>query len=219
MTAMDRFDQRVAGLIEDVAAPRYPDYFDDVLDVAVRRPQRPAWTFPERWLPMSAIARRPAFVPAFVPGSVGLLLLLGLLIAAILAVAVGTQRRLPPPYGPAANGSLTYSEDGDIYGRNLVTGTENGRYWNEHDGRINHQVWVASLAGDGSDAVAVGPLHRSRGGHNPFSYAFAPDGTSVIIQMNEVPETWQANPAGGQPLKLQWGRTVGDWIDWQRLAP
>ena len=44
------------------AAPARPDYLDDIVAQARRTRQRPAWTFPERWLPMT-IALRPAAVP------------------------------------------------------------------------------------------------------------------------------------------------------------
>ena len=40
----------------------YPDYIDDVLATTAQRRQRPAWTFPERWLPMDITthaSRRP----------------------------------------------------------------------------------------------------------------------------------------------------------------
>ena len=55
MSAVDRFDQRFDSLLEELGAATYPDYFDDVLDDAMRPTQRPAWTFPERWLPMGVL--------------------------------------------------------------------------------------------------------------------------------------------------------------------
>ena len=86
MTAFDRFDDRFGArlhdAIEDLASPQFPDYFDDVLAEAVAQRQRPAWTFPERWIPMSTLARRPAFVPALPWRTIGIaLLLLALLVA------------------------------------------------------------------------------------------------------------------------------------------
>ena len=58
MTTFDRFDRVFEDVLTDLAQPAYPDYIDDVLAKATTGSQRPAWTFPERWLPMRTIARR-----------------------------------------------------------------------------------------------------------------------------------------------------------------
>lgn len=117
MTAHDRFDRSFSDLLLDLADPQDPDYIDDVLARAVARPQRPAWTFPERWLPMGVLALRPTVVaPRWRP--VALFLVLGLLVAALVALAVGA-RRTAPPYGLASNGLVAYSEGGDIHLRDL----------------------------------------------------------------------------------------------------
>jgi hypothetical protein len=432
MTTPDRMDRHMTDLLGDLADPRYPDYFDDVLERAVDRPQRPAWTFPERWIPMGVLARRSSFAPS-VPWRP--IVLLAILIAAAITVAafVGSLRRVPPPFGPAGNGAVAYAAEGDIYlldvaggaSRPIVTGADVdvlplfsrdgaqlaffrlekdpedratvyvsgadgsapravfgpdvihaiswspsgaelalisgtpkrslslvavasgstttidagdiapwsnvewlptsgpelvfqgldggrsavytiradgsglrpvtdygtvehfsgpyaissdgryltytrvgstvelhevelqtgvdrafgprlpepddggsftihsgtgifspdgktlvfGRYWDERDGEINHQVWTATVGGDGSDGVAIGPVHRSRGGHNPFWYAFAPDGTTILIAMNEVAETWLADPAGTRLDRVQFGvGPASDPPDWQRTV-
>jgi Tol biopolymer transport system component len=431
MTASDRLDQRATELLVELAAPTYPDYFDDVLERAIDRPQRPAWTFPERWLPMGVIARRVAPAPAMPWRTIGILALLGVLLATALAVGLGSQRQLAPPYGLASNGDVAYSYNGDIYlgdpanpnaSRAIITGPEQdvgpvfsrdgsrlawvrlgdadgpaatlfvadadgtamqavahgddilwgawsptsqelaivveddlrprleivpadgspshtidldvepgqlewlpptgdrlyfigttgdtpgvysvkadgsdfqqlplvgdftglamslspagdrllyttfprlpnrvhmrsidlrtgvdtefglampppaadvgvgplhagfprfspdgsrivfGRYWDERDGGINHQVWTASLASDGADAVPIGDVHRSRSGHSPFDYTFSPDGESILVQFNEVPLTWLASSAGGPTETFEWG-AITDVPDWQR---
>ena len=123
MSAFDRFDREFANAVVDLADPRTPDYIDEVLERAVRRRQRPAWTFPERWLPMGVLVSRPAFVPAFRWRTIGLLLVLAALLAAILAVGVGTLfQRTAPPFGVAGNGLIVYGVDGDILGRDPRTG-------------------------------------------------------------------------------------------------
>ena len=124
MTASDRFDRVFADVLADLAQPAYPDYIDDVLDRATPGSQRPAWTFPERWLPMGTLARPASLAPGLPWRNLGMLALLALLAAAILAVAIGTQRRLAPPYGPAANGLIVYQVDGDIYVRTAIDGSE-----------------------------------------------------------------------------------------------
>ena len=46
------------------AAPRaVPDYRDDIVRQTARTRQRPAWTFPERWLPVSVITSRALAAP------------------------------------------------------------------------------------------------------------------------------------------------------------
>ena len=63
MTAMDRFERDLPAGLESLAAPRTPDYLNDILGLTAATSQRPAWTFPERWFPMADIASRPAFAP------------------------------------------------------------------------------------------------------------------------------------------------------------
>lgn len=432
MSAVDRFDQRFTGLLEDLGAASYPDYFDDALEVAMHRTQRPTWTFPERWLPMGVLAQRRTMVPSVPWRIVGLVAVLALL-AAALVVALGSQRRVPPPFGIAANGVVAVAHDGDIYVRDTVDGTERlivggdqrdgaplfsrdgtrlafyraavnesadggtlyvaapdgsdlralfgpdhihagawspsgdtfaviageprslwmvpadgseptgpidlagvtpyaqmawrppdgkelvfegidkglfalyavaadgstpprrlteeyadelgpstlspdgtqlvrmelgdrvrlstldlergsttsfgvqlpamptsvspehmgnaqyspdgkqivfGRYWDERGGEINHQLWVTSADGDGSDAIPVGPVHRSRSGHDPFWYAYAPDGKNVLMLGNESEEAWLVPVDRSDPgrLDVDWG-LVDDPPEWQRLAP
>jgi hypothetical protein len=122
MTALDRFDRLFADTLAEVAQPAYPDYIDDVLDRATRRSQRPAWTFPERWLPMSTIAQSRSFAPGLPWRSLGLVALVALLAAGLLAIYIGAQDRLAPPYGLARNGQIVYMVDFDIYARSTIDG-------------------------------------------------------------------------------------------------
>jgi Tol biopolymer transport system component len=76
-----------------------------------RTPQRPGWTFVQRWLPMDLAMRR-----AFVPGPL-ILVLLAALVALALAGAllfVGSRHRPAPPFGPAANGPIILDVDGQL---------------------------------------------------------------------------------------------------------
>jgi Tol biopolymer transport system component len=78
-----------------------------------RTSQRPAWTFPERWLPVQLTMARTT-----VPRPVFYAFLAALLAVAVVATSlwVGSQlRQLPPPYGPAANGVIAYERGGVIY--------------------------------------------------------------------------------------------------------
>ncbi len=125
MTPFDRFDRRFADALDDLASP-IPDYFEDALAVALSRPQRPAWTFPERWIPMSTLTRRSVLVPGVPWRTIGILLaLLALLVAgAVISIGLRPDRTPAPPFGLAANGLIAYASDGDLYSRDLVTGAE-----------------------------------------------------------------------------------------------
>ena len=435
MTAFDRFDHRLAASLEDLAAPTYPDYFDDVLKQATRGAQRPAWTFLERWLPMSTVTRRSVFAPAFPYRTAMILLAVLALLIAAMAIAIGTRPEITPapPFGRADNGAIVYTRDGDLFARDAVSGPERlavgglgfdvypffsrdgtllaffrttgegaedvavmvanadgsdvrmlmdpapilgaawspnstelavvtevagksslsilgiargatprtidlpvhpggeldwrpadgrelifrgeqdglvaiysvrpdgsgfrqvtpklnedhywgdyalspdgrelayvnggarievhivnldtgadrlwggampppeegwtgpthwgspvysadgtrfvfGRYWDDDGTTLNHQVWVATVASDGADALPIGVVHRSRSGSNPFGYGFAPDDTRVLIQDTDIRKTWLADPDGGEPEALEWGALL-DPPTWQRLAP
>ena len=63
MSSADRYERRLPTLLEELSAPRTPDYFDDILGQVGRTRQRPGWTFPERWIPMSAVSERLAAAP------------------------------------------------------------------------------------------------------------------------------------------------------------
>jgi Tol biopolymer transport system component len=443
MTAFDRFDRldaRLPDALEDLASPQFPDYFDDVLANAVAHRQRPAWTFPERWLPMSTIARRPALAPPIPWRTIGIVALLMALLVATAVISVGLRRDNPaPPYGLAENGVIAYVSDFDIYARDLAGGDEAllvggperdvfplfsrdglslaffrfgpaeesgaplvdevtlmvadadgsdprpvfgpavtdgvtwspssdaialvakadgprglylaptaageearridvpvvpsgvvewrppdggeliftalddgvqavygvrpdgtdfrqisglgdgspifgpieitpdgstavytlggstvrmvvldletgdqrlfgaelpapddydegfqhvgdpvllpggetvvfGRYWNEGNSRLNHQLWSASLEGDGADAVPIGVIHSSQSGHNPFWHAVAPDGESVLVVENDTLRAWLADPTDGTVTAVDLPE-LGDPPSWQRVAP
>ena len=71
---------------------------------------------------MADIASRPAIAPRLPWRTVGVaLVILSLLIAGALFVG-SRQTRLPAPFGPAANGLITYMSEGDIYVGDPVTG-------------------------------------------------------------------------------------------------
>jgi Tol biopolymer transport system component len=125
MTAFDRFDpfdQRISAALDAIAVPQRPDYLDDILGVTARTAQRPRWAFPERWLPLDTAMRRSAFLHRVPLRPLVLLVILALLAATVAALWVGSQRRVPPPFGPAANGAIAYPDGGDLYVRDSLTG-------------------------------------------------------------------------------------------------
>jgi Tol biopolymer transport system component len=90
-----------------------PEYVESLLARTARSRQRPAWRFPERWLPVDITARAPAISGRRVP--VRMLAVVALLVLAVAAATlyVGTQRRLPAPFGPAQNGVIVYAAPTD----------------------------------------------------------------------------------------------------------
>ena len=119
----DRFDRELPDLLEQLAPRAVPDYRDDIVRQTARMRQRPAWTFPERWLPVSVITSRALAAPPVRWRVVGLVALLLLALAAGLVLVAGSQRHLPAPFGPAANGLVAYSKGGDIFTVDPATGT------------------------------------------------------------------------------------------------
>ena len=116
MTADIRPDGRLPEILEELYLGRVPDYRDEVVAGAVRHRQRPAWTFPGRWIPMADIASRPAFGASIPWRAVGLaLVLIALLVAAAVAISGSRQIPVPEPFGLARNGAIAWYADGDIY--------------------------------------------------------------------------------------------------------
>ncbi|HET7495366.1 MAG TPA: hypothetical protein VFJ80_07940 [Candidatus Limnocylindrales bacterium] len=122
MTTPRRFEGDLPALLADLYLAGMPDYRDDLVQRIERTPQRPAWTLPERWLPVELVtSRTPA---ARVPWrQIGVLALIALLLAAALAAYIGShQARLPAPFGPAGNGFIPFAKSGDIYLGDPVSG-------------------------------------------------------------------------------------------------
>ena len=112
----EAFDELVVSWLDDRA---HGPAADEVLDRALARTSRtrplPAWLVPERWLP-GPLTLRLRQGSRLVP----VLLLVGLLLlaVAIALFTIGSQRRLPPPFGLAAPGSVAFISDGHIWTAN-----------------------------------------------------------------------------------------------------
>jgi Tol biopolymer transport system component len=123
MTDINRVDRRLPVLLEELAAPRTPDYLDDLHTQLAAARQRPAWSLPERWIPMADIASRPAVAPRLPWRTIGAAVIIVALLVAIAAVYVGSrQTKVPAPFGPARNGQVAFASNGDIYAGDLLTG-------------------------------------------------------------------------------------------------
>ncbi len=183
MTTPTRLERDLPAILADLSAAPTPDYLDDVFARTARMRQRPAWTFPERWLSMVDIAGRPAFAPRLPWRAIAVALLLLALIVGTAAVYVGShQTRLPKPFGSAANGLIPYASNGDIYvgdpvtgqSRVVVAGAEND--------------WGPSFSYDGTQIGFI----RSTGPSDYDIYVVRPDGRDLRrITSSPLPDqTW-----------------------------
>ena len=112
MMSTGRFERRLPVLLENLAEPQTPDYYDDLFWQTAHTSQRSAWTIRERWLPMlrdRSTARRASDALARHRPP---LLLIGALAAGL--VLAGARQKPPPLTGPAGNGLVALSRDGDI---------------------------------------------------------------------------------------------------------
>ena len=181
MTTPTRLERNLTGILDDLSAGPTPEYLDDLFMRTGRMRQRPAWTFPERWLPMSDITRSRAF--AFAPPwrTIALVLVVIALLAGAAFAYVGSQRRVPAPFGPAANGLIVYDNGGDIYTGDPVTGQErlvvSGKDFDAARGFSPDGTLIAFIRQSGQD----GDLYTARS-----------DGTGVKrITTTPIPlDTW-----------------------------
>lgn len=122
MNGMDRLERELTAWFDDAATPRVPEYTADIIGATATMRQRPRWSFPTRWLPAALIPRLPHVSIQPLPWrTIALLAVLGLLLAAAVALSAG-RPRVPAPFGPAENGLVVYAEDGDISTVDPVTG-------------------------------------------------------------------------------------------------
>ncbi|MCJ7710515.1 MAG: hypothetical protein MUQ32_06735 [Chloroflexi bacterium] len=224
MTTIDRFDpfeQRITAAIDEIAAPRRPDYLDDILRQTARTSQRPRWTFPERWLHMDTAVPRSSLARRLPVQSLVLLIILALIAVAATAVWVGSQRRVPPPFGPAANGSIAYTANGDIYVREaldaqprlLLGGPGDDAYpFYSPDGRrfafsttIDGKEYLKVADADGSNArqLLPDPLIGASAYWMPDSAALG-----VVTEISSLPKLLIVPVDGSEPRAIDLGTSV-----------
>lgn len=122
MKRPDSLERDLTEWLADSATPRVPDFTDDILWLTARTRQRPRWSFAQTWLPRSVVTFSRRTVKPLPWRTLGLLAVLALLIVAAISFYVGSQPRLPPPFGLAANGLVAYASGGDIYTVDPITG-------------------------------------------------------------------------------------------------
>ncbi|MBA2383028.1 MAG: PD40 domain-containing protein [Chloroflexi bacterium] len=110
MNRRDDVDLRIADLLHELAPARTPDYLDELRDSVTRGRQRPGWSFASRWLPIDPTPFQLAGVRRVAVLGLTILVLAALVVGAY----VGSQRRLPPPFGAAANGLIAFDDGSRI---------------------------------------------------------------------------------------------------------
>jgi len=224
MTTDRRFERDLPGLLEDLARAPTPDYRDFVVQQSARMRQRPRWTFPERWIPMTALTTRLATLPR-VPLrmlAIAAALLLALLVG--IALFAGSGQRLPAPFGPAANGQIIYASGGDIFtvdpstGRStpIVTGLamDVRPVWSRDGaaiafaratlaGQLDRELIVADASGGHPVAVVPSP------GVWLVDFAFSPNGRQILYTAGPPGnlELWVVNTDGTGRRSLGVGPT------------
>lgn len=190
MTSARRFEQDLPALLDDLYVAGTPDYRDDLVRQTAALRQRPAWTFPERWLPMDLATRRMPFASVPFRALIVLAVIL-VMAAAALLVAVGSQHRLPPPFGLARNGAIAYVANDDVLvsdpnganSRTLIGGSDNDHSPTfSPDGtrlmfvRVTSDgdfLWGADADGTNQRPLFDQPLGDPKGGWSPDSRTIA----------------------------------------------
>lgn len=109
MTGQSYTEQDLGRWLETTGRTPLPTDVDDLLTRTARARQRPAWSFPERWLPMDISVQAPTVAgrrPSLRAIALVALVILGLVAGAV--VVAGSRRPLPAQYGLATNGLVAY---------------------------------------------------------------------------------------------------------------
>ena len=192
MNPSARLEQDLTDWLRETAMPHTPDFTDEILDQTARIRQRPRWSFIGRWVPMPDVP--PSFLGEGrkVLTTVTLLVVLGLILAAVAAF-VGSRRTLPPPFGRAGAGLLVVSDAGDIVvidhetmvARSIVAemAVDQEPRWSLDGTRV---AFLRDI--DNRQAVVIADAHgRTLATSAPFanidsdSIAWAPNGREVVI--------------------------------------
>ena len=221
MTAFDRFDpfeRRIGEALEGIAPPRPLDYLDDVFRQTARSPQRPRWTFPERWLNVDTTLPRPFFGRKLPVRQLIVLALLATLAAASVAYYIGSRERLPAPFGPASNGQIVYGVEGDLYVRDSVDGasrlllggpSDQGGAVLSPDGQliaydnvvggVDH-VWVAEIDGSNPRQILAQPFTGLA-----FQWSFDSQAALAVTDSAGFHELWiaPADGSGAREIELE----------------
>ena len=227
MTSANRFDADLPRLLDELAAGSHPDYLSDVLERTVTSRQRRTLATIERTLHVDLVTPRPVTRPSLGINLrlIAVLVALALTIAGLIVLSPG-RRALPPPFGAAANGSIAYSQGGDILALDPVTrATRTLIGGPEDDGSPS---W--SLQGDRFSFFRVAPEGRilyvanDRGGDitrlgGPYpgldTLEWSPDGSRIAVAWNDggrgVINLVATDGSGARQLDIGVDATLVSW--------
>jgi Tol biopolymer transport system component len=151
--------------------------------------------------------------------TLGVALLILILAAAALLVAVGSQRRVPPPFGPARNGPLAYMRADAIYARDAVDAPERVLVGSE-EGKVNFAgfspdgtrlLFVRTMAGSDylfvADADGRGERKILASALQDAYIAWAPDSRTVAVSdyVDSVRKVMLIHDNGAPPTTVDLG--------------
>lgn len=231
MTPIDRFERRLPDELHELAAERFPDYTDDLLARTARTRQRPAWSLPMRWLPMTIALRRPLLAPPLRLLAVGLALLLALLAVMALAPILAGPTPMPAVVdAPRQNGQLAFSVGGVLWRAEpaessqapflqvSADGPERSPAWSP-DGtrlafwrRVGGQDLLVATDASGATETVLTP----DGVVDPGDFRWSPDGSRIAFVGSDgtVGTVFVANADGSGVTALMPG-TDADRIAWR----
>jgi Tol biopolymer transport system component len=189
------FDTLLTAWFEADARVREPETLVHDALVRVHRSRRlPAWLLPEWWIPMQLSMQARA-----VPRLATMFLVVVLLVAALVAIAVvGSTRRLPNPFGLAANGQVAYLSNGQIYAANsdgsnpiqltFVDGSASTPVWSRDGTKFAYRLTgltsnpshmadsdLIVVDADGKNAITI-----ERGAQDVSPASWSPDGRRLV---------------------------------------
>ena len=172
----DDFDLLLAAWFEGDAHADEPEtLFDGVINRTSRVRPLPPWRLPERWIPMDLALRLPQSRQRLTPILVVIALVVALVVGAVI-IGSNRPRRLPEPFGLAANGEIAYvagdqlfraNSDGsnpvsvespDAFATSPIFSRDGTRVaWRRLNGDPLHPTSVDMLIADadGSDAIVL----------------------------------------------------------------
>jgi WD40 repeat protein len=187
MTTNQDFERNLGAWLREDSAHRVPEHLTEVLVRTAATRQR-RWSSPRRWLPIDVVTPRAPRLPTGAWRAIVVVAALALLIAALIALAVGSRPPLPSPFGLARNGILLASADGDIFRINPTTG--------------ERTPLIATSLNE------FGPMFSRDGTKFVFLRAADPVLSSAGLQLVV------ANPDGSDVRAITPGVDGLDWVDW-----
>jgi hypothetical protein len=217
MTSVDRLDAALPELLAGLVAPASPDDLDLILTRSAALQQRSPWSFPERWIPMSVLARTASVTRPIPWRMVGLVALILLAVAAAVVLGPGARQSPAPPFGVAGNGLLVFEQDSKILtidpGSGSIVAQTGGAVRGQEptfsrdgtriafarpDSGSRAQLIVADANLRDQVVVTPDPLQELRG------WSFSPDGRSVVAlaRVDGVERIVLASADGSQPIRV-----------------